>query len=385
MSKPYAAGPLTLKIKLKAPDSDFLYSLTRIYIVSGRAAKAHASNDHGQSWFASHEAGSGPYTVTSWQPNNHLTLKAFPGYWGGWSGKHVQTFQFNEVPDANTQLLDVEQGKADFANAVAINNAAKARSSKSVHVLMGTGSPFYMMFNTTKAPLNNVSVRHALSLAVPYSEIIKDIMYGTARKMNGPIPTWMTGADASLPAPSENLVEAKTLLTAAGYGPSHPLTLSFAYFPGWTFEQSIATAYQYELAKVGVQLTISALPWATFTQQISEPSTRPDIGTIATYVPIPSPGPTLTYSFDPVSEGNWAYWGYNNPTVTSLINKAETATASGTRAKDYEHAEKLITGDYAAAWLMQIPDVFVLSPKVHGVQNDATLGQVINCYGVWLS
>jgi peptide/nickel transport system substrate-binding protein len=385
MKKAVAAGPLTLKIDLKAPDSDFLYSLTRIYIVSGQAAKEHAGSDNGQSWFASHEAGSGAYTVTSWQPNNHLTLTEFPGYWGGWSGKHVKTFQFKEVPDSNTQLLDVEKGNAEFANAVSITNAVKARSNKNVQVLMGPGSPFYLMFDTNRAPLNNVNVRHALSLAVPYSEIIKQIMYGTATKMNGPVPSWMTGADKSLAAPSENITEAKKLLAKAGYGASKPLTLTFAYFPGWTFEQSIAAAYQYELAKIGVQLKISALPWATFTQEISKPSTRPDIGTIAVYVPIPSPGPTLTYSFDPASEGNWAYWGYNNPTVTSLISKAETSTSSAGRISDYQKAEQSITGDYAAAWLMQIPDVFVLSPKVHGVQNDATLGQVLNCYGVWLS
>ena len=175
------------------------------------------------------------------------------------------------------------------------------------------------------------------------------------------------------------------MIKQAGYGPSKPLTLTFAYFPGWTFEQEIATAYQYELSRIGVQLKISALPWPTFTREIAKPDTRPDIGTIAVYVPIPSPGPTLTYSFDPISAGNWAYWGYKNPTATKLINKAETAVRPAARASDYQKAEKVIAGDYAAAWLMQIPDVFVLSPKVHGVVNDATLGQVLNCYGVWMA
>ena len=199
MKKAVAAGPLTLKIDLKAPDSDFLYSLTRILIVSGAAAKEHAGKDNGQSWFASNEAGSGPYTVTSWQPSNHLTLSAFKDYWGGWKGKHITNFQFNEVQDPNTQLLDVEQGKAQFANAVAINNAVKARSDKNVQVLIGPGSPFYVMFNTQHGPLSNPDLRHALTLAIPYSQIIKHIMYGTADTLNGPVPSWMTGLTRACP------------------------------------------------------------------------------------------------------------------------------------------------------------------------------------------
>jgi peptide/nickel transport system substrate-binding protein len=380
-----AVGSGTVKLTLKTASSDFLYSLTRIFIVSGQAVKAHAGSDNGQSWFASHEAGSGPYTVTSWQPNDHATLQAFRGYWRGWKGQHVQQFQFQQVASPETQQLDVEQGKADFANAIPIDSAVKLRSSNKVKVLIYPGSPFYIMFNAARPPLNKVSVRQALALAVPYQQITKQIMSGTATPLTGPIPKWMPGADPSLKVPTTNIAKAKSLLAAAGYSSKHPLTLRLAYYPGWTFEQTIATDYQYQLSQIGVKLQIDALPWATFTQQIAKPSTRPDMGSIAVYVPIPSPGPTLSYSFDPASAGNWAYWGYSNATFTKLLHKAQTTSNPAQRAALYRQAERKLVNDYAGAWTMEMPDVYVISPKVHGVQHDASWGVVLNCYGVWKS
>lgn len=380
-----AVGTGTVKLTLKTPNSDFLYSLTRIFIVSGQAAKTHAGSDNGQTWFASNEAGSGPYQVSSWQPNDHATLDAFKSYWGGWQGKHVSEFQFQQVASPGTQQLDVEQGKADFANAIPIDSAEKLKSSSKVKVQIYPGSPFYIMFDAARPPLNQVGVREALSLAVPYQQVIKQIMYGTASPMKGPIPSWMAGANPSLAAPVTNIAKAKSLLAKAGYSSGHPLTLRLAYYPGWTFEQTIATDYQYQLSRIGVKLTIDALPWATFTQQISKPSTRPDLGSIAVYVPIPSPGPTLGYSFDPGSAGNWAYWGYSNPTVTKLLHKAQSTSNTTQRVALYRQAEKMIVDDHAAAWMMEMPDIYVLSPSVHGVKHDASWGVVLNCYGVWKS
>lgn len=383
MSKVKALSGNRVLLTLKSPSSDFLYALTRIFIVSGQAVKKHAGTDEGQSWFASHEDGSGPYKVTSWQPNNHFTLIQFKGYWRGWKGHHVTRYQFNEVSSPETQQLDVENGTVDFANAVPTNAAYKLRKSKKVQVKFFPGSPFYLMFNTSRAPLNNVRVREALSLAVPYKQVISQIMYDMARPLKGPVPSWMAGANKTLSAPKEDMAKAKALLTSAGYSPSHPLTLRYAYFPGWAFEQTIATDYQYLLSKIGVTLTIDSLPWATFTQQISQPSTRPDIGSIAVYVPIPSPGPTLTYSFDPGSAGNWAYWGYKNNQVTKLLHQASATLNAKNRVRLYARAEKALVNSYPAAWLMEMPDVFVLAPNVHGLQHDASWGQILNVYGIY--
>ena len=375
----------TVEISLKQPDSDFLYGLTRIFVVSGKAIQEHGASDHGQQWFSSHEAGSGPYRITGWQPSHHYSLEQYEDYWGGWSGQHVKHFEFNQADSPATQVLNVQQGKADFANGVPIDNAQKLKDSSSAQVQVFPGSPFYIMLNTGKKPLDDVHVREALSLAVPYEDVVRKIMYGDAQEMKGPIPPWMPGADPSLPGPTTDMQKAKDLLTQAGYGPSHRLPLKLTYFPGWSFEETIVTQYQYELKKLGVDLSIKALPWPTFTQQVADPKTRPDMGTIAVYVPIPSPLPTLTASFDPASDGGWAYWGYDNPAVTKLLHKAQATVDDDQRQSLYYEAQQKLTQDHAAIWLMEMPDIFVLAKNVHGLVHDPSWGVLLNCYGVYKS
>jgi peptide/nickel transport system substrate-binding protein len=385
MSDATAPDAKTVEITLKKPDSDFLYGLTRIFVVSGKAIQQHGGSDHGQQWFSSHEAGSGPYRITGWQPSHHYTLVQYPGYWGGWSGRHTKQFQFDQADSPATQVLNVQQGKADFANGVPIDNAQKLKDSSTSNVQVFPGSPFYIMLNTGRKPLDDLRVRKALSLAVPYKDVIDKIMYGDAEGMKGPIPPWMPGADPSLPAPTTDMQQAKSLLAQAGYGPSHRLSLNLTYFPGWSFEETIVTQYQYELKQLGVDLSIKALPWPTFTQQVANPKTRPDMGTIAVYVPIPSPLPTLTASFDPASEGGWAYWGYDNPAVTKLLHTAQATVDDGQRQSLYDQAQQKLTQDYAAIWLMEMPDTFVLAKNVHGLVHDPSWGVLLNCYGVYKS
>jgi peptide/nickel transport system substrate-binding protein len=385
MSSATATDDKTVVLHLKTPDADLLYGLTRIFIVSGQAIKDHGGSDEGQQWFAAHDAGSGPYVISNWLASHHYTLTQFKNYWGGWNGNHVKTFDFEQADSPASQMLNVQQGKADFANGVPIDDAQNLKKSSKAQVQVFPGSPFYMILNTGKAPLTDVRIRQALTLAVPYNDVINKIMYGDAKEMNGPIPPWMPGADPSLPKPTTDLTKAKALLAQAGYGPSHRLKLQLAYFPGWSFEQTIVTQYQYQLKQLGVDLSIKALPWPTFTEQVGNPKTRPDIGTIAVYVPIPSPGPTLTSSFDPASEGGWAYWGYNNPAVTKLLHQAQSTTDEQQRSTLFDQVQQKLTQDYAAVWLMEMPDIFVLSPKVHGLVHDPSWGVILNTYGVYKS
>ena len=57
-------------------------------------------------WFAEgHDAGTGPYTVESWQRGQEVELRqrAYPDYWRGWSGAHYDRVEYWVVPTVTTQ------------------------------------------------------------------------------------------------------------------------------------------------------------------------------------------------------------------------------------------------------------------------------------------
>ena len=375
--------PSTIKITLKAPSAELLFNLTRIFIVSGKAIQDNASSadPNAAQWFAQHEDGSGPYMLTSWTPSQDMVLGHYAGYWQGWSGPHIGQYTLQVVPQEATQRLMLQRGSCDSANAITPDDAAALKSDSSLTVSAEPGSPMYITFNPS-GPLKDVRVRQAVAESMDYNAVDGQIMKGFATRLAGPATPGLWAYDTTLKPTQYNLSDAKQLLAAAGYGPSHPLTLQLQYFNLWAFESDISALLQNSLSQIGVTLKVQGMPWATFSARASNPATRPDMGVLATYVPTPSPGPVISSSFDPASEGGWAYWGYNNPQATALLHKAETDPVDSSRATEYQQLQQLLVNDYAAMWLMQQPDIFVFQKNVQGYVHDTAWGIILNYYGI---
>ena len=70
----------TVVLKLDAPFPALVQALTRIYIVNSALVKANEQDgDFGETWLNDHDAGSGPYVLTSFEPEQQFTIEAFPG------------------------------------------------------------------------------------------------------------------------------------------------------------------------------------------------------------------------------------------------------------------------------------------------------------------
>lgn len=356
-----------LVIKLKTADPAFVGDLTQMFIASDKAVKAHPGKA-GESWFASHDAGSGPYELTSYQPSSEIVVSQFKNYWRGWSGNHVKEYDF-KVTDPATQVLDLKQGTADVADAVATQQLASLKSS-GYSVTMNAGLPFYLALNLESPRLQNVDVRHAIALAVPYEQIIQKVMLGYASRLSGPAPSWMKPVNPAIKPTPTDLATAQKLMSAAGYSSSHPLKLSMIYFNGLPIEQTIATIVQSSLQSIGISLSVTPAPWATLTAEVENPKTRPDIGEVAMSAVTPNIGPLLIASFNPSNQGSWQYWGYNDKQTVSLLDRAQGAATVSEQTSLYQQAEMNLVNQYAAVWLMTDPDVIVTSSSLHNVQQN---------------
>lgn len=377
--------PSSIEIKLKNPDAGFLFNLTRMFIVSGQAIKDNTSSadPNAVQWFSQHEAGSGPYGLTQWTSGQVMILSHFPDYWQGWDGPHIGQYTLKVVPQAATQQLMLQRGEVDSADSILPEDAATLQSDANLKVAADPGSPMYITFNPANPALKDVRVRRAITEAVDYRAVIDGVMKGFAKPLAGPTPAELWAYDTSLQPAAYNLDNARQLLEQAGYGPSNPITLNLVYFSGWAFESNIAALLQNALAKIGVTLKVQGMPWATFSAQAGDPKARADMGIVAVWVPTPAPGPVITASFDPASEGGWAYWGYNNPEVTDLLHKAEANPNDNSRMTDYQQLQQMLVQDYAAIWLMQMDDIFVFRNNVKGYVHDPAVGLILNWHGVY--
>lgn len=360
----------TLVIHLKSTDASFPAKLSQIFIMSSAAITAHASD--ADTWFGSHDAGSGPYKLVTWTPNNEIDLTKFADYWRGWSGKHADGYHLKVVDDT-TQVLQLDQGTADIGDSLGLQDVKKKQADPSQFTVLSDGGlPFYLTFNLASPKLKNIAVREAIAKAIPYSDIINDVMLGFSKPLAGPVPSWMQDFDQSLKPTSTDPAGAKALLAAQGFTPNHPLTLTLMYFNGLDAERTIATIAQAALKTAGVNLKIEGAPWATLTAAVGNPSSRPDMGVVAMSVPTADPGSLLTGSFDPSQEGAWTYWGYNEPSTVSLLRSAARSADSSNQAAMYKQVQAALVQQYAAVWLMTYPDTLVARAAVKALVMDAT-------------
>ena len=130
------------------------------------------------------------------------------------------------------------------------------KSGSGVNMYIGPAYQNLIAFyNNAKPPLNNELVRQALSYAVPYQQIVNNVMQGFATQSTGPIPAGMWGHNSSLFQYSFNLAEAKNLLAEAGYNSSHPLPpLTMTYASGDPNEAGFAQLWAQNLQSIGVTL-----------------------------------------------------------------------------------------------------------------------------------
>jgi peptide/nickel transport system substrate-binding protein len=378
-----ALNSLTVVITLKEPNAGFLGNLDQMFIVSSKAIQEHGAVNHGIAWFDSHDAGSGPYELVRWVPNNEVVLKRFPGYWAGWKGKHIDKITF-QVTDPATQALELRSGTADMADSIPTQEAKQMRTESSYKVFENSGGPFYVDYNLAAPKMQNVLVRKAIAEAIPYSKIISNVMLGFAGQLDGPDPSFMTGHDGALAAVPYDPAAAKALLAKAGYSAAKPLDLSLMYFNGLNWEGTIATIIQASLRSIGVNTSVQGVPWPTFEAKVGKASSRPDLGLSEMGVTSPNPTTMLYSAFDPTQNGTWTYWGYDNPSVVRQEQEALAASSIAAQDKLLVSIQSSLVAEYASAWLMTDPDVLVTGSDVHGVQMDP-FDRGMNYYELWKS
>jgi peptide/nickel transport system substrate-binding protein len=255
-----APNATTVVIKVKQPDPNLLqaWAAPPASIVNPRAVRAHGGVQKGKTnaWMASHVAGSGPYLLSSYQPNSRMVLRRNPRYFGKRPAADRVTVNF--INSEQTLLLRARSGQADVTVGLTPQSLNSLRNRRNVRIVAnGTTLSAWLGFANSQPPLNRVKVRQALATAIPYNDILKNVAYGYGSLFFGPIPPAMPFY-AKLPNPyGYNLARARTLLRESGV--STPISLSLLVQAGNARDERIATILQGIYRQIGVNVTIERL------------------------------------------------------------------------------------------------------------------------------
>jgi peptide/nickel transport system substrate-binding protein len=294
---------------------------------------------------AGHDAGTGPYTVATWNKGQELEviLKQFPGYWGGWTGSHFAKVVFRNVPQDSTaaqllrsgQVSFVEQINSSLWSSLAGDSAIKTVSSPSWQNLLA-------QFNTKRL---DVTVRQALLYAIDYTGIIAALR-GAGVASSGLVPPGLPGHSTVLPNYSHDKAKAATLLKKAGYGPGRKaLNLTLTYTAGDSNEQVVATILKSDLAALNVNLRVQPLAWPTqwAKGKSSNAAQRQDIFLEYWWPDYADPYSWFVNTLETESPPYFNLSYYSNPSLDRMINQVEPLLATDKAAAEQLYRSMQVT------------------------------------------
>lgn len=176
-------GDFQVTVTTLAPDPAFLKTMS----------SAGAAVITQQAFWEEHEGsigtsqslilGTGPYKVTDFQPDSHVTLERVDTWWGG--VPKAKQIEISFIPDENTRLLAAQKGDIDIAFNVPLKQAEQWQKIsdgrvESVNDLSYVG----LLFDQTVAPFDDVNVRKAISSAVDRDAIVEKLLRGYGEPAN---------------------------------------------------------------------------------------------------------------------------------------------------------------------------------------------------------
>lgn len=357
-----------VRFDLKQPYAPFLSVL--VQTVGGIVAPKSVNQAPNTPQRVQQPVGTGPYQFKERVNADHVTMTRFDGYWG--PKPSYQTQMFKVVPSAASRESLIRAGQAEVAALPPVNDLPQLQNNPDLKVIMGQSDrTVYMAINTAdqKQPLlQKPEVRQALNYAVNVPAIIKNVLYGAATPLDAPMSSALFGY-CKAGEYGYNPQKAKQLLQKAG---ATGMTVKLMSPQGrYIADYNMAQAVAGDLRNVGLNVDMpNPMDWPSYlgyTDQVAPGTDNVDvhvIGWAPSYLDASQQMLLFSQPFPPAGD-NSSY--FQDPQVTSLIQKANSSLDPNERKNSYCQASKIIWNQAPWIFLYTQKNPILTSSKVTGI------------------
>lgn len=230
-------------------------SASNFAIADSRLLKENETNgDWGNGWLKTRSAGSGPFILKQWKPDELLMIEANPDYYGGKA--KLKRVVWRHIAEESSQRLLLESGDVDIARNLSADQLDGLRKKGGFEISSTAQSTsMYMGLNVRNQYLANLKAREALRYLVDYQGMVKTILRESYVVNQTFLPNSFLGYVDSNPYKLD-VAKAKTLLAEAGYPDGFPLTVNVS--STHQDRMDIAQSVQATFAQAGIKLEILA-------------------------------------------------------------------------------------------------------------------------------
>ena len=215
--------------------------------------------------------GSGPYEVSEWVKDDHITLRANPKYTGTLAKPTFQTVIIRDIPDQATSVLSIEKGDIQMLTDPRADDAKTLAQQKGIRIVnQPSNNNSYIAMNVEKKPFDNLLVRQAVAYAIDPHAIATGLYASGTVAADNWTPPGMLGENPAVKAYPHDIAKAKALLAQAGFPNGFSTSLSYTTSPRpyMPEPQRVAETLQAQLKEAGINVTLQPFEFGVFLSKI---------------------------------------------------------------------------------------------------------------------
>lgn len=313
--------------------------------------------------------GNGPFKVTEFNFGESVVFEKNPAYYDA-DKVQLDKLTFRLIPELSTALTAMEAGQVDGINDVPAPEIPRLAAESDAFLVVPSLGTTYAFMNPAVAPLDNLQVRKALSMAIDRQQIVDYVLQAADVPATGLVPYGMTidgqdfrdGTETFGLATTAQADAAQALLAEAGYpnGEGFPETV-FMTYSSPPIEKLLETIQQMWKQNLNIDVEISASEWQVYYPEVQKQEYQiAQMGWGADY-PHPMTFLDVFLSNQPNNLAGW-----NNAEFDAAVEAAKLAADPGEGLAAMREAEAILMNDHIIIPMYHRNAYMMMAPHVKG-------------------
>jgi len=306
--------------------------------------------EKGNQGMALRPVGTGPYRFVELIKDDRMVVEAFDRHWRG--APKIRRIVYKPIPEPFTRAAALRNNEVDLVTTMPPSLARELERAPGIRVQRVPSSwIIYLGLNALKKPLSDVKVRQALNYATDVDAIIKNVLEGNGRRLEGPLTPQMFGYDATVKGYAPDPARARKLLAEAGYPDGLEITLES---PAGRYQgdKEIAEALGGQWQKAGFKPKVQVAEWGAYFKRYLAKQFQD-----AYVLGLGGPMQDADELYNLVSsKGRGLY--YKNERVDTLFDLGRSTMDPARRRQVYRDLQRAMVEDATWVFLLQQVDIY---------------------------
>ena len=217
--------------------------------------------------------GTGPFMISAYIPNDHITLVRNPYYWDlGEDGKplpYLDEITVTQVPEPTTRVLQVQSGQTDATDNVNWSQVNELKKDPIADMkLWPSTQTWYLIFNFKYPPMEDQNFRLALAYATNRQAMVDAVLFGNGSVATTFFPEEGMCVDKTITGFPYDVEKAKEYLAKSQY-PTGFKGFRIEVPSGGGMARDIATMLKDMWGKIGVEVDVQEVENATLSDEFN--------------------------------------------------------------------------------------------------------------------